>query len=351
MARARLTIDLDAIAANWRTLDALSAPEVETAAVVKANAYGLGVDAVAPVLEAAGARSFFVALAEEGVAVRRALGDGPRIFVFSGLMPGDAPLLTANGLVPLLNSLQQLSDFKSEMPGTAFGIQLDSGMNRLGLEPADWKAARDQLDAMPALIMSHLACADAPDHDMNRRQRDCFAEMVQDMSVPCSLAATGGTLLGPDFHHQMVRPGIGLYGGLPFAGAAPVVTLSVPVIQTRTVEAGEAVGYGADWVAEGPRRIATVAAGYADGLMRHLAPGMALYHGATPCPIAGRVSMDLITVDVTGLPDAPDKLDILGPQQTVDDLARAAGTIGYEILTSLGDRYERVYKRRKASEN
>ncbi len=347
IARARLTIDLDAIAANWRALDALSAPRVETAAVVKADAYGLGADLVAPALAAAGVRSFFVALAEEGAALRRALGPGPAIHVFAGLMPGDAPTCRACDLVPCLDSAAQMAAFAELLPGRPCALQLNSGMNRLGLDPGELAAAADLLPRLaPVLAISHLACADEPDHPMNRHQAAAFAALAAGLpGLRLSLAATGGILLGADYHFGLTRPGIGLYGGLPFAAARPVVTLALPVIQVRELAPGEAVGYGAAWTAPRRARIATVAAGYADGLPRALGgSGLALFAGATACPLVGRVSMDLITVDVTGLAEVPDHLEILNEHQTIDDLAQAAGTIGYEILTSLGGRYERVYK-------
>ncbi len=337
-----LSIDLDALVANWRALDARSDARVETAAVVKADGYGLGSGRVARALAKAGARSFFVAATEEGVALRDALGPGPRIFVFSGHMAGDAEALRDLALIPLLNSVEQLTRQLEALPGHPFGIQLDSGMNRLGMEPAEWAAVREiALSQGPELVMSHLACADEPGHAMNLRQLLAFREMTDGIEVPRSLGATGGILLGPDYHFDLTRPGIGLYGGEPFAEARPVVRLSLPVIQTREVAAGETVGYGNTWLAKTPARIATVAAGYADGLIRAMGGKATLWHGNTPCPLAGRVSMDLLTVDVSALPDTPDFLDILGPAQGVDALARAAGTIGYEILTSLGPRYAR----------
>jgi alanine racemase len=191
--------------------------------------------------------------------------------------------------------------------------------------------------------MSHLACADEPDHPMNDFQCDVFLEMTAGVQAPLSLAATGGTLLGPKFHFDMVRPGIGLYGGLPFADATPTVHLSLPIIQVRDVLEGEAVGYGNAYIAKSARRVATVSAGYADGLIRAIGNDAKVYAGDTMCPVIGRVSMDLITVDITDLSGTPDALDILCPHQTVDDLADSAGTIGYEILTSLGHRYERRY--------
>ena len=342
MARARLTVDLDAVAANWRALDAVSDADVETAAVVKADAYGLGAEIVGPALHRAGARTFFVALAEEGAALRAALGPGPRIFVFAGLMQGDARLCRQNDLVPLLNSPEQARRYLSDLAGHPYGLQLDTGMNRLGIEPMDVAPVLEKLQTPPVLTISHLACADTPEHPQNAAQLARFQAMAP--QHPMSLAATGGILLGAPYHFQMTRPGIGLYGGLPFAEAQAVVTLSLPVIQTREVEVGETVGYGAAWTAERPSRIATLSAGYADGLIRAMGNRARVLAGPTPCPVVGRVSMDLLTVDVTHLETCPASLDILNAHQTVDDLAKAAGTIGYEILTSLGVRYERVYK-------
>lgn len=346
MARARLTIDLDALVANWRDLDARSAPAVETAAVLKADAYGLGIDAVAPALAAAGVRVFCVAQAEEGAALREVLGPKPSIVVFAGLMPGDAPLVRAYRLVPSLNSPAQLADFSRTLAGRPCAIQLDSGMNRLGLEPAELADALPLVTRLaPVLALSHLACADEPEAPMTAAQRTAFLAATAGLPpMRRSLAATAGLLAGPEYHLDLVRPGIGLYGGLPFADARPVVHLSLPVVQVRDVAPGEAVGYGAAWVATRPSRIATVSAGYADGLPRALGGrGLALFAGDTRCTIVGRVSMDLITADVTDLVRVPESLDILNHHQTVDTLAAAAGSIGYEILTSLGHRYERVY--------
>lgn len=342
MTAARLSIDLDAIAANWQRLARLN--RAETGATIKADAYGLGAGPVARRLAAAGVRSFFVALAEEGAAIRQALGAGPRIFVFSGHMAGDAQTLRNLDLIPVLNSAEQMVRHFESLPDHAFAVQLDTGMNRLGMEPAEWSAVRAlALPKGPKLILSHLACADEPQHVMNAEQREAFVEMTDGCDAPRSLAATGGVLLGPGYHFDLARPGIGLYGGAPFDEALPVVTLSLPVIQTREVATGEPVGYNGTWVADKPSRIATVASGYADGLLRSLSGKATLWAGETACPVVGRVSMDLITVDVSTLETVPDALDILGPHQGVDDLAAQAGTIGYEILTSLGARYRRRY--------
>jgi alanine racemase len=313
--------------------------------VVKANGYGLDAGRVGQALAKAGARNFFVAIAEEGVALRRALGPGPGISVFAGHMEGDAKLLRDFQLTPMLNSLDQMLRHFESLPGHAFGVQLDSGMNRLGMEAAEWAAVRDiALGQGPVLVMSHLACADEPSHPMNAQQLQTFSELTDGLDVPRSLSATGGLLLGRNYHFDLCRPGIGLYGGQPFGDALPVAQLDLPVIQIRDLDVGETVGYGNAWSAQRPSRIATVAAGYADGLHRALGNGgISVFAGDTPCPVAGRVSMDLITVDITDLPDSPSHLTILNEQQTVDMLADAGGTIGYEILTSLGSRYARSY--------
>lgn len=347
MATGTLTIDLDAIAANWRALDRMTGAGVQTAAVVKADAYGLGVTRVVRALAAAGARRFFVAQAEEGAAVRQALGPGPQIAILSGHMAGDTEMIHDLDLTPMLNSLEQITRHLESLPGHPFGVQLDTGMNRLGVEMLEWQAVAPILvEAGPELLMSHLACADEPDHPLNEAQLATFLEMTDGTGLPRSLAATGGILLGPRYHFDLTRPGVGLYGGLPYEAAIPALTLSLPVIQTREVAVGEAVGYGCTWVADRPSVIATVAAGYADGLPRTLSNRAQLWDGDTPCPLVGRVSMDMITVDITHLPEVPRSLDILGPNQPVDALANLAGTIGYELLTALGPRYTRRYQER-----
>ncbi len=335
-----LSIDTDALVANWRALDAMTA--VETGAVVKADGYGLGSARVARALAKAGCRKFFVAVAEEGAKVRNALGPGPEINVFSGHMAGDTDMIADLHLTPLLNAPDQITRHTEALPGHAFGIQLDTGMNRLGLEIDEWAdLASKVLEKNPTLLMSHLACADEPDNPMNAHQLDVFHQVTDGLGVARSLAATGGTLLGADYHFDLCRPGIGLYGGAPFTQAHCVAHLDLPIIQTRTVAEGETVGYGNMWQAQRASTIATVSGGYADGLIRAMSHHAALWHGPMRCEMVGRVSMDLITVDITDLPEIPRTLTVLGPQQTVDHLAEAAGTIGYEILTSLGGRYTR----------
>ncbi|MBA4489525.1 alanine racemase [Paracoccus sp. S1E-3] len=337
-----LQIDLSALKANYRAL-AGKAPGARSAAVVKADGYGLGAGLVARALAEEGATDFFVALASEARALREALGQGPRIFVLSGHMAG-ADLGDA---IPVLNSPEQYFRDRAIRPGRGFAIQLDTGMNRLGFEPGEWAALKAEiLAAGPELVMSHLACADEPEHPMNRRQLAAFRAMTEGVTVPLSFAATGGILLGPEYHFDITRPGVGLYGGMPFADARPVLRLSLPVIQVREVAPGETVGYSNTWAAERPTRVATLAAGYADGLHRTLSsdgqrPRIDLFAGDIRCPILGRVSMDLITADVSALADVPDELDLICPQQPVDAVAEAMGTIGYEVLTGLGRRYPR----------
>lgn len=354
MARATLVIDLAAIAENWRRLAALCAP-AETGAVVKADAYGLGVARVAPALRAAGARTFFTALPEEAATAREALGPDVAIYCFNGMAPADAALIRAFDIRPLLNSPGQIAAARAAAGDTALrcGLQLDTGMNRLGLEPAELAALLDDpagLDGLaPDLVISHLACADDPADPMNASQSAAFDAMTAHprlRRLRRSLSATGGALLGPAWRHDLVRPGVGLYGGLPFREALPVVRLSVPILQIRDVALGEIVGYGGTWRAGRSTRVATISAGYADGLIRAMSARARVFFGAQALPVLGRVSMDLITVDVTEAPEltAGDALDLLGPHQGVDALAAAAGTIGYEILTSLGTRYARRYE-------
>lgn len=345
MSTGNLIVDLDRVVANWRALDALSSATTETAAVVKADGYGLGADRVAMALWRAGARRFFIAAAEEGASLRRALGAKPEILVFSGHMNGDTALLRDHALTPMINSTEQLIRHLESLPGHPFGVQLDSGMHRLGLGPAEWDAVRTiALGQSPVLIISHLACADEPAHPMNARQLERFRAMTQGVDVPLSLAATGGILLGPEYHFDLTRPGIGLYGGAPFDEAGRVVTLDLPVIQTVDLNPGDTVGYGNTFTATGEMRIATLGAGYADGIHRLLGARTALHHGDRRCPLIGRISMDMMAADITDLEGTPKSLQLLGPHQGVDDLAANADTIGYEILTSLGARYQRNYR-------
>ncbi len=346
MASPDLTIDLGAIVANWKALDRMSAASVETAAVVKADGYGLGADRVVRSLRQAGARTFFVAISEEGPAIRSAAGPDAEIFVFGGHMDGDARILADHGLVPLLNSQQQVRRHLASLPNHPFGLQIDTGMSRLGISGEEFASVRHAIGpGKPRLVVSHLACADDETDQRNQAQLAIFRKLTADFSAPRSLSATGGILLGPEFHFDLCRPGIGLYGGAPFQVATPAVSLDVPVIQARELSIGDYVGYGAEWTAKRESRIATIAAGYADGLLRVMGSGgsFSCWVGNARCPVVGRISMDLITIDITDIEGTPERVQVLNEHQTIDDLAEIAGTIGYEVLTTLGQRYRRRY--------
>jgi len=350
-----LHIDLTAIAANWRALAERASPGA-VAGVVKANAYGLGAAQVAPVLYAAGCRHFFVAHLAEGFALREALGSGPMIAVLDGFAPGDDGKAA---LVPVLNGLGDV--LAHAAAGRNAGqarqavLHLDTGMARLGLDAGEQARLTADHSLLAGLnlryVMSHLACADEPDHPLNAEQAARFARACAGLPrLPRSLANSSGLFLGADYASDLARPGCALYGINPTPGAPnpmrPVIRLEAPILQIRDIPANASVGYGASFVAARPSRIATIAVGYADGYLRSLSgQGVAAYRDMI-LPMVGRVSMDLITLDVTDAPGiAPgDVLQLIGgAAPSPDDLAARAGTIGYEILTSLGDRYRRNY--------
>jgi len=358
-AGAVLTIDLDAIAANYRLL-AQRAGGAVVAGVMKADAYGLGMARVAPALVRAGCRVFFTAHVDEGIGLRDIVPPDSTIYVLHGPPPGTAADFLAHGLTPVLNDPGQVREWSalSARVGRrlAAAVQVDSGMSRMGLSPADlaalgepraWLAAFD-----PVLLMSHLACADVPEHPMNARQRNRFdAIRAQFPALPASLANSSAVFLGPDFHYDLARPGAALYGINPQPCRAnplrQAVSLDARIVQVRTIQAGDAVGYGARYIADGTRRIATIAVGYADGWLRALSGRGSAYIDGVRVPIAGTVSMDSITLDVTGIPESRLQpgmtVELLGPHQHVDVVAAEAGTIGYEVLTRLGSRFERRY--------
>ena len=350
-----LHIDLAAIVANWRALAARAAPGA-VAGVVKANAYGLGAAQVARALHAAGCRHFFVAHLSEGMALRAALGAGPMIAVLDGFAPGADE---SAGLVPVLNSLGDVLAHAASGRGAGRAqpalLHLDTGMARLGLDAGEQvRLAADHslLAGLDLLyVMSHLACADEAAHPLNAAQAARFARACAGLPrLPRSFANSSGLFLGADYASDLARPGCALYGINPTPAAPnpmlPVIRLEAPILQIREIPAGASVGYGASFVAARPSRIATIAVGYADGYLRCLSgQGVAAYRDMI-LPMVGRVSMDLITLDVTDAPGiAPgDVLQLIGgTAPSPDDLAARAGTIGYEILTSLGDRYRRAY--------
>jgi alanine racemase len=350
-----LIIDLDALAANYRLLAERARPAV-AAASIKADGYGLGVQPVSQTLWAAGCRDFFVATVDEGIELRGILPDA-RIAVLNGLIAGEPGLFREHGLMPVLNDLGQVDAWRAfcqeNEPAPAV-LHIDTGMARLGMPPAETKRLiedHSRLDGFElALIMSHLACADEPDDTMSRRQRDDFAKAISCLPrAPASLSASSGIFLGADYVFDMVRPGVSLHGVNPRPGQPnplrQVVRLRAKILQIRDVDTPQTVGYGAIHRFAGPARLATLAAGYADGYLRSLSGRGTAHIGDTAVPVVGRVSMDLTTVDVTRVPEAKpgDMVDLIGPFHDVDALAEEAGTIGYEILTSLGRRYRRQY--------
>ncbi|WP_035690592.1 alanine racemase [Azospirillum halopraeferens] len=356
-AGAVLTIDLDAIADNWRRLRDRAAPAA-CAAVLKADAYGLGAARVAPALRAAGCTTFFVAHLDEALALRPLIPDA-EILSLGGLPAGAEGVFVEARIIPVLNHLGEITAWGAFARGLEVAlpaaVHVDTGMNRLGLGPdelAVLAATPDRLAGIKVrLWLSHLACADTAT-PMNTAQRNHFRAAVASLpAAPASLANSSGIFLGPDFHFDLVRPGCALYGVNPTPDSINpmngVMRLDARVLQVRSVDSPMTVGYGATHRVAGSGRIATIAVGYADGYLRALSGRGSVYVGGVPAPVVGRVSMDLVTVDVSALPEeavAPGTLvEVIGPHRPVDTVADEAGTIGYEILTSLGPRYHRVY--------
>jgi len=358
-----LTIDLNAIEANWRRLAGMTVP-VECAAVVKGDGYGCGLEPVTIKLYKAGCRTFFVADIAEGRSVR-AIASDATVYVLDGVMPSTGPALADANLRPVINSPTELAEWDAFVSATGWqggaALHIDTGMNRLGLtvEEGVAIAARAKSETHGfTLLMSHFACADTPDHPLNDKQIRLFRELrILYRGIPSSLANSSGIFLGGTVHCDLVRPGAALYGVNPTPGRVnpmrPVVELKGRIIQVRHVGKGESVGYGAAFTTARPSRLAIVAVGYADGYARAAGatkgkPGAEAIVAGKRCPVIGRVSMDLLAIDVTDLPDGiarrGDFATLIGGGISVDELGAAAGTIGYEVLTSLGKRYHRVYK-------
>lgn len=341
-APATLTIDLNALAANFRTLQAVGGAPVHP--VVKADSYGLGAAACATRLMAEGAGTFFVARTSEGERLRAALGAGPAIYVLDGCLEGRAARLRAAGLKPVLNTDAQAAEWRAAGGGPC-GLQIDTGMNRLGFRVEDAPEPFEGLD----LVLSHLACADDPAEPMNARQRDAFAAAAARYpGTVRSFANSGGVFLGAGYAFDATRPGICLYGGgpegRPDPRIHPVATLAAEVLQLHDVPAGETVGYSRGFTAQRETRIATCATGYADGVLRSYSPRGQVFVAGEMRPVVGRVSMDVCAVDITGLEVAVgDRVELFGANRMLDEVATAAGTIGYELLTSVTARVPRVY--------
>jgi alanine racemase len=354
-----LTIDLAALVANWRALRERAAP-AQCAAVVKADGYGCGIERVAGALAKAGCETFFVAnLAEARRA--RAAASGATVYVLNGLLPGTAPAYAEANLRPVLGSAAELEEWRAFRAGSGWSgeaaLHFDTGMNRLGFphEEAAQIAGRIGKDHGIAMVISHFACSEE-EHPLNAIQMERFcAVRAHFPDIAGSLANSSGIFLGREAHHDLVRPGVALYGANPTPGRPnpmrTVVTLEGRVVQLREAEQGATVGYSATWTAKRPTRLAVISVGYADGFLRAASasdtkPGAEAIVAGQRCPIAGRVSMDLIAIDVTNVPSPPQRGDLvtlLGKEIGLDYLAERAGTIGYEVLTSLGRRYRRIY--------
>lgn len=358
-AGAILTVDLDAVRANYRLLSARAGRAV-CAGVMKADAYGLGMAQVAPALAREGCHVFFVAHLDEGIRLRALVPQDCTIYVLHGAMPGAAMDCVAHGLTPVLNDPGQVAEWQTcaRRAGRALpaALQVDTGMSRMGMAPADFErlcADPSRLDGIRLiLLMSHLACADEPEHPLNEVQRTRFAAVrARFPNVPGSLANSSAIFLGPGYYHGLVRPGAALYGINPHPGSpnplAQPVSLHARIVQVRELHAGDVVGYGARFVADKPTRIATISIGYADGWLRALSNRGHAYIDGVRVAVAGTVSMDSITLDVGAIDPARlapgAEVELLGPHQRVDDVALDAGTIGYEVLTRLGGRFERRY--------
>ena len=355
-----LTIDLTALAANWRLLAARSSP-AECAAVIKANGYGLWLEPVMRAVLGAGCKSFFVADAIEGERARAVSGEAV-VYVLDGLAPGAGVRLVAANLRPALGSLDEIAEWgrigRASGRKLAASLHFDTGMNRFGIAPRDAAQAAAQAEEIVAtLVMSHFVSSQLPDSTRNAAQIDAFAALAAHfLSVPGSLCNSSGIFLPARPHLDLTRPGYALYGGNPTPGAAnpmrPVVRLEARIVATRAIEAGESVGYDATWTAGRASRLATLGLGYADGAPISASGGAgklaaeAVVAGVR-CPFVGRVSMDFVVLDVTDAPqDAIRRgalVELIGDTIGIDDLAARSGTIGYEILTRLGARYARRY--------
>ena len=349
MTESRLTIDLDALAANHAALRDL-AGGAEIAPVVKADGYGLGAGPVARRLHGEGARTFYVARLVEGEALRAALDGLPaEILVLDGAAPGAPARLEAAGLTPILNSPDQVALWRAEGDGRPAVLHVDTGINRLGLSLGEAEAAARTGGLRLSGVMSHLACADEPDHPLNGRQLAAFREArALFPDVRASLANSAGVFLGPDYAFDMARPGISLYGGGPRGRPDPrlraVALLEAPILQLRDLSRGDTVGYGATFTADRPLRVAIVSAGYADGLLRTGSSRSFAALNGRRLPVIGRISMDLIAVEATDVEvRAGDLLQMLGPDAPVDEVAAASDSLAYELLVRLAPRLPRRY--------
>lgn len=363
-----LTIDLAALRHNYSVITQRIAP-TRAAAVVKANAYGLGASRVAPAFYEAGCRDFFVAHLGEAIALKPHLNPDATIYVLNGLQPGSEAACARENLLPVLNSLEQIENWArlartigSKLPAL---LQIDTGMARLGLSAKELDRIIDEPSLLDGIdikfVISHLASGDEPENPANAAQLATLtAALARLPKLPVAFSNSGGCFLEKTYYFDLARPGVALYGVGPAPRhdfenpIRPVLTLSARVIQVRDVDEGAAIGYGGTFIAPRPMRIATIAVGYADGWFRSLSNKGCAFFGDTRLPVVGRVSMDSITLDVTALPEDTLKLgslvELIGPHQRLEDVARDCDTIPYEILTALGDRYARIYVDRSTAD-
>jgi len=346
-----LHVNLDALIANYSWFCA-QAPNSKTGVALKANAYGIGVNAVGPALLEAGCTVFFVAHISEGVRLRRLLGSAPLIYVLHGAATGEVEVMLAHRLYPVLNSRPQIALWRNDGAGAPAALHVDTGMNRTGLPFAELPETKfDELNLQ--MIMSHLACAATPEHPLNEIQRDRFLQVTRQFpGIAASFCNSAGVLLGDEYHFDLTRIGIGLFGASPLHASlpppplTPVVRIQAPIIQLKTVSKSETVGYGGTFCAPGAMQIAILAYGYADGLPRSVEAKSFGWVGKTPTPVLGRVSMDLTVVDVSQVKkplEIGDHIEFLGPD--LDAFAQSCNGEAYEILTSISPRVKRVYKR------
>lgn len=344
-------VSLDTVRENYLALQNF-ASGAETAAVVKADCYGHGMTHCAPALLEAGCKTFFVAYLHEGLELRAFLGSSPEILVFNGIRSDESSTFSEHDLTPVCNCLDDVDLVLGSGLSDRYAIHFDTGMNRLGIRYDQFSEIADRTKASPpSLVMSHMACADHPDHPLNAMQLNRFNAIAEVFpGARKSLSATAAMYLGPDYHFDLTRPGIGLYGGGPARPAGlklrTALTLTAPILSVFDVPEGDSVGYGASFVAKAPTRIATVALGYADGYLRSGGNyGFGVLDGM-PLPIVGRISMDLITIDVSDLPNSPEigkHVEFIGSQAGYEIQAEALGTLGYELTSRLGGRISRSW--------
>jgi len=342
---AELEINLSNIKKNWMYLDTLSTKDTETGAVLKADAYSLGVREIAPALWEAGARSFFVATTEEALELNNYLPQNKKIYILNGYNTKYRKAIDSYSFIPVLNTSSQLNSFIDFHPTNKTCLQIDIGMKRLGFQDNELKKYEKIISKLNLdLLIGHLSCADEKENSANGSELLYFNSKTNKlMKFNRSIAASHGIFLGQSYHFNVTRPGIALFGGVREKELLDVVNIKLPVLQSHYLKPYDGVGYGLTYKTKSKKRVATLFGGYADGIIRNLSQKGYLYHNSIPCPILGRISMDLVTVDISHLKTIPKFLNLLGSSQSINDLADKAGTISHEILTSLGSRFLRTY--------